>query len=98
MISKEQVEHMARLARIELTEQEKEKFQKDLSSILDYIDKLNKVKTEKIEPISQVTGLESIVREDEQIRKEDRQETAEKITKQAPNKQGDYIKVPKILE
>jgi aspartyl/glutamyl-tRNA(Asn/Gln) amidotransferase C subunit len=36
MISKEEVEHIAKLARLELTGKETEKMQKDLSAILDY--------------------------------------------------------------
>ena len=34
MISKEEVEHIAKLARLELTEKEIEKMQKDLTEIL----------------------------------------------------------------
>ena len=64
-ISTDQVEHIAKLARIELTEKEKGKFSKELSSILDYIDKLNKVDTENIRAIQQITGLETVMREDE---------------------------------
>lgn len=96
MISKEQIEHIAKLARIELTEKEKEKFSTELSSILDYIDKLNQIDTAKIEPISQVTGLENITRHDESRVKN--RESREKILGEAPAKKGDYFKVPKILE
>jgi len=96
MISKEQVEHIAKLARIELTEKEKEKFSMELSSILDYIDKLNKVDTSKVKAISQITGMENIYREDE-IRAKDI-DIKDKILKNAPSKKGDYFKVPKILE
>ena len=42
MISKEEVEHIAKLARLELTGKEVEKMQKDLSDILDYFDLLKK--------------------------------------------------------
>jgi len=97
MISKEQIEHIAKLARIELTEKEEEKFANDLSSILDYIDKLNKVDTENIKPIQQITGLESVVRKDE-VKNPSTSLGASKILDQAPNKQGNYFKVPKILE
>jgi len=96
MISKEQVEHIAKLARIELTEKEKEKFAIELSSILDYIDKLNKVDTSKVKAISQITDLKNIFREDEVRVKE--KDTRDKILKNAPSKKGDYFKVPKILE
>jgi aspartyl-tRNA(Asn)/glutamyl-tRNA(Gln) amidotransferase subunit C len=96
MISKEQVEHIAKLARIELTEKEKEKFAIELSSILDYIDKLNKVDTSKVKAISQITDLKNIYREDEVKDKE--KDIRDKILKNTPSKKGDYFKVPKILE
>ena len=106
MISKEQVEHIAKLARIELTEEEKEKFFKELSSILDYVEQLNKVDVAKIKGISQVTGLENVTREDDTkypgLAKRSGagkiQNTRYKLLKEAPSKKGDYIKVPKILE
>ena len=63
MISKEEVEHIAKLARLELTEKEIEKMQKDLSAILDYFDLLkNAPKPEKY--IKTAEGFESL-RKDE---------------------------------
>ena len=93
------------MARIELTEQEKEKFTKELSSILDYMKQLKEIDTSKIEPIKQITGLDSVTREDE-IKKNNKQPASpagrlaisNKLLKEAPSKKGDYFKVPKILE
>lgn len=96
MISKEQIEHIAKLARIELTEKEKEKFTKELSSILNYVEKLNKVETKNIESIKQITELENVIRNDESGIKN--QETRNKILKQVPKRKGDYFQVPKIFE
>ena len=96
MISKKQVEHVAKLARIELIDQEKEKFTKELSSILDYVEQLNKVDTKDIESIKQITGLKDVMREDKSVNSEQR--TVNKILKNVPSKKDDYIKVPKILE
>ena len=96
-ISKQQIEHIAKLARIELTEKEKEKFTKELSSILDYVEKLDQVDTKNVEPIKQVTGLENVVRDDEKLRTSN-PELRTKILKQAPRRKGDYFQVPKILE
>ena len=96
MISKKQVEHMAKLARIELTDQEKEKFTKELSSILDYVKQMNKVDTKNIEPIKQITESENVVRNDESRIKN--HELKNKLLKQAPKRKQDYFKVPKILE
>jgi len=103
MISKEQIEHVAKLARIELTEKEQEKYSHDLSSILDYIDKLGKVDTKDVKAIQQITGLETVTRKDATGNKKPaspagRQETRNKILEQAPEKKGNYYKVPKILE
>jgi aspartyl-tRNA(Asn)/glutamyl-tRNA(Gln) amidotransferase subunit C len=95
MISKEQIEHIAKLARIELTEEEKERFTKELSSILDYVNQLNKVDASKIEGISRVTGLENIVRKDTEDKIRDKKY---KLLNEAPKRKGDYIQVPKILE
>ena len=95
MIDKKQVEHIAKLARIELTEKEKGKFTKELSSILDYVEQLNKIDTKNIKTIKQITGLEDVLRQDKKIRK---QETKDKILKQAPSKKSRHFKVPKILE
>jgi len=95
-INSGQVEHIAKLARIKLTNKEEEKFANDLSSILNYIDKLNEVDTENIKPIQQITGLETVIRKDEVTNKDPK--IAERILSQAPEKQNNYFKVPKILE
>jgi aspartyl-tRNA(Asn)/glutamyl-tRNA(Gln) amidotransferase subunit C len=96
MISKKEIDHIAKLARIKLTEAEEEKFSGELSSILDYIDKLNKVDTKKITPVSQVTGLENMERKDEPS--ERNTGLRNKILKQAPDSERYYYKVPKIFE
>lgn len=103
MISREQVEHIAKLARIELKEEEKNRFSSELSLILGYIDKLNKVDTSGIVPTSQVTGLKNITREDEFPFSDsayclEKKNTREKIIAEAPARKGQYFKVPKILE
>lgn len=98
MISKQDVEHIARLARIELTEKEKEKFQKELSSILGYVEKLSKVNTKNVGPIGQVTGLENVMREDRFKKDDKRSATRDKLIREAPKRKRNYIKVPKVLE
>ena len=91
MISKEEVEHIAKLARLELTEKEVEKMQKDLSAILDYFDLLKKApKPEK----SIVKGDLSAARKDEVISSHD---IVDEIITAAPDKKDGYIKVKTIL-
>jgi len=94
MIPKQEVQHIAKLARIELSKKEEEKFQKELSSILDFVKKLDEINIVNVKKIGQITGLEGVVRDDNNVLKQD---FSDKILKQAPSKKGRYIKVPKIL-
>lgn len=64
-LTKQQIEHVAKLARLGLTPKEVEKFQTQLSSILDYVEQLNEVNTDGVEPTAQVTGLTNVMRKDE---------------------------------
>jgi aspartyl-tRNA(Asn)/glutamyl-tRNA(Gln) amidotransferase subunit C len=91
MISKEEVQHIAKLARIELTEKEIEKMQKDLSEILDYFNLLKKApKPEKTE--------KQVVKNDH-LRKDEARHSqlADEIIEAAPDKKDDYIKVKAIF-
>ena len=93
MISKEEVEHIAKLSRLELSGKEVEKMQKDLSAILDYFNLLKKAPKPE-EYINAIEGLRSL-RKDEIIQKDD--SVAEKLIADAPDKKDDYIKVKAIF-
>lgn len=58
------VKHVAKLANLKIKDSEIEKFEKQLSEVLAHIDKLKKTETKNVLETSQVTGLESITRED----------------------------------
>lgn len=94
MITKDQVEHVAKLARLALTEEEKELYTQQLSKILDYIDQLNEVNTEGVEPMTQPIPTVNVMREDV-INK---QFTREAILKNAPHEEYGFFRVPKIGE
>lgn len=64
MISKDEVEHIAKLARLGLTETEIKKFQKELSSILDYVEKLKRVDVSGVAATSHPLSAENITRPD----------------------------------
>jgi aspartyl-tRNA(Asn)/glutamyl-tRNA(Gln) amidotransferase subunit C len=63
-LTKAQVLHIAKLARLELKDGEAEKMATELSSILKYVDILGEVPTDSVEPTAQVTGLETVLRDD----------------------------------
>jgi len=96
MISKEEVQHIAKLARLGLTEEEIKKFQKELSPILNYIEKLKEVDISGIEPTSYSVRVENIMREDK-ARFEDKPADEEKLLKLMPEKKDRHLKVKSIL-
>ena len=92
-VSREDVEYVARLARIELTDEQKNTLALQLSSILGHIEKLNELDTEGVEPTFHVLDVTNVFREDE-VRPS--LPTAE-VLKNAPARDGDFFKVPKII-
>jgi len=93
-ITHKEVEHVARLARLELTEAEKEQMTAQLDAILDYIGKLNQLDTSAVEPTSTVIPMVSVMREDE-VRPSLTQDEA---LANAPDREGLYFRVPRIIE
>lgn len=63
-LTKEEVEHIAKLARLELTEEETERYREQLSDILDYAARLQTLDTSKIPPTASVIARRSVLRED----------------------------------
>ena len=63
-ISKQEVEHVARLARLELAEGEKDKLIDQLSNILTYVETLNGLDTKGVEPTSHVLDIKNVMRDD----------------------------------
>jgi len=93
IITKAEVEKVAKLARIEITEPEKEKFAKQLTNILDYVNQLSEVNTENVLPTSQVTELNNVMRADEIELYKDPVTLVEK----APESRDGQVKVKSIL-
>ena len=94
MISKKEVEYVAKLAKIEISEKEKEFLGEQLSKILDYIDKLKELNVEGIEPMREVGESKDVLRED----KARASGAKEDILNNAPLREGDYFKIPKVIE
>ncbi len=94
MPEEKNVDYVAKLARIGIREKEKESLSKQLSKIIDYIDKLKELKVEGVEPLRDVGIGVNIFRED----KAKRANLKEKILNNAPSRQEDYFKIPKVIE
>lgn len=89
-----EIEQIAELARLSLKPEEKAKLQKDLESILAYVEQLKAVPTDHVEPTSHVLNLENIFREDKIHPCDIRDE----ILRHAPQREGNFFKVPKIID
>jgi len=96
MISKQDVQHIAKLARLGLTAKEIKKFQRELSLILDYFEKLKEVDVSKIEPTTHSILVKNIMRNDEP--KSESIETRNKLIESAPDKKERFVKVKSILQ
>ncbi|MEK7500917.1 MAG: Asp-tRNA(Asn)/Glu-tRNA(Gln) amidotransferase subunit GatC [Patescibacteria group bacterium] len=97
MISKEEVKHIAGLARIKLEEYQVEKYQRELSAILEFVGQLSKADTSKAEPIRQITGLESVFREDADHGLMD-QSLGQELVKMAPEHKDGFVVVPEVIK
>jgi aspartyl-tRNA(Asn)/glutamyl-tRNA(Gln) amidotransferase subunit C len=64
LISREDVEHVARLARLALSDAEVERMREQLSGILAYIDTLRALDTAGVEPTSHAVPLVNVMRDD----------------------------------
>ncbi len=93
-IDQEQVRKVAKLARLELSEAEVEEFTGQLSAILDYVEKMNELDTTDVEPLAHCLPISNVLRED--TAKESL--GTEKALTNAPQRDGEFFKVPKILD
>ena len=88
------VRRVARLARIAEPEERLEPLARELSAILGWIEQLGEVDTEGVEPMTAVTDIPPRMRGDE-VTDGERQGD---ILANAPESDGGYLVVPKVVE
>jgi aspartyl-tRNA(Asn)/glutamyl-tRNA(Gln) amidotransferase subunit C len=93
-IDKELLYKIAHLARLEFDEKDAEKMMADMSEILTWVEKLDEVDTTGVEPLTTMSHEVNVLREDEV--KEHL--SHERALRNAPKKDSDYFRVPKVLE
>jgi aspartyl-tRNA(Asn)/glutamyl-tRNA(Gln) amidotransferase subunit C len=94
MVDKKIVEYVARLARIKISEEEKEFLSGQLSKILTYIDKLKQLNLDNVEPMRTPHPEQNVLRQDEAKISA----LAGDILENAPGRQDNYFKIPKVIE
>ncbi len=93
-ITKEEVKQVATLARLELSPQEEDLLTNQLDKILQYMDKLGQLDTTTVEPLTQVGEITNAFREDRVVNRP----ATDSLLSNAPAREQNYIKVPKIIE
>ncbi len=93
-ISIEEVDYIARLSRLKMKPADKPVMQQQLSRILDYIEKLNKLDTENVAPTTHILPLGNVFREDEAKASL----SPEAALENAPDKEGSFFRVPRVIE
>jgi len=94
MISVEHIKELAELSRINLSDQQIQSYQKDLAGILEYIDTIKSVPITINESETRET-LRNVMRDDEISYTPG--EFSKVLLEAAPDTEGDFVKVKKIL-
>ena len=93
-IDKNTVDKIAHLARLEFEKEAKEEMVNDMNRMLWFVDKLNEVNTDNVEPLIYMTHEQNVSREDvvkDTVSHKD-------ALLNAPKKDSDYFKAPKVVE
>ena len=101
---------MADLANLELSEDERARLVRDLNSILGHVDSLNELDTANVPPMAQVSdryGVDETKKGSERFAYASREDVKEGLRKSfttevalanAPEADGTFFKVPKVIE
>lgn len=94
MIQEEEVRHIAKLARLQLADEEVVTYTGQLDRILGFFDELTAIDTTGVPVTSHPVALGDAFREDV-VRPS---LPVEQVLANAPQPEGDYFRVPRILE
>ena len=88
------VDNLAKLSRLQFNEQEKEIIKTDLQRMIEFVDKLKELDTSGVEPLMHMSDSANVLRED----KVQGSISREEALKNAPDSDGVFIKVPKVID
>jgi len=94
IIDKKTVQDIAHLARLEVSEEKESQLIQEMNNILEWMTKLNEVDTENVEPLLHMSSELNVLRNDEQ----GDTLSHEQGLVNAPKKDSNYFRVPKVIE
>jgi aspartyl-tRNA(Asn)/glutamyl-tRNA(Gln) amidotransferase subunit C len=93
-VDKQTLQKIAHLARLEITPESEDKMLVDLNNMVNWVEKLQELDTEGVAPLQSMSMEVNNLREDEPKP----HLSHERAMKNAPKKDSDYFRVPKVLE
>ena len=93
-ITREEVLHVASLARLRLSPEHEEMLTGQLDKILQYVEKLDQLDTSNVEPLAHAVDIVNAFREDRVVPSSSR----DSVLSNAPARERNFFKVPKIIE
>lgn len=93
-ITKDTINHVAKLSRLEFNDNEIDKFTEQMGDIINMADKLAEVDTKDVPETVQVVDRDTVYRED----KPEHWESRTELMKNVPEKADGFIKVPVIID
>ena len=94
MISKEEIKKLADLARIDMKDEEVESLRGEMDAILDYVGQVKSV-TGDLKEDTEIGSPRNVMRDD--IDPIESETYSKELIAEFPQKEGDYLKVKKIL-
>jgi aspartyl-tRNA(Asn)/glutamyl-tRNA(Gln) amidotransferase subunit C len=102
VVTMDEVRHVADLANLELTAEEMPRMARDLNAILGYIAQLNELDTTGVPPMAQVSEVlgNEAAEGGEDLRADAVRDSVDRaaVMKEAPETDGRFFKVPKVIE
>lgn len=93
-VDKDTLNKIAHLARLEFDEKDMDKTLSDMNTMISFVEKLNELDTHGVAPLTTMSHEINSLREDEVKPHLNHAE----VLKNAPKKDLDYFRVPKVLE
>jgi aspartyl-tRNA(Asn)/glutamyl-tRNA(Gln) amidotransferase subunit C len=93
-VDKATLHKIAHLSRLEIKEEDEGRIMADMSKIITWVEKLGELDTEGVEPLTSMSHEVNAFREDE-VKPHLEHERA---LKNAPKRDSDYFRVPKVME
>jgi aspartyl-tRNA(Asn)/glutamyl-tRNA(Gln) amidotransferase subunit C len=93
-INDDLIDRLAELSKLKFEGGDKESIKGDLEKMLDFVARLDAVNTDEVEPLIHLSERTNVLREDNA----EVTITKEEALRNAPQKDSDYFKVPRVVK